>query len=203
LQIQEATYVGSYPDIGDCPKPNKPEYAFIGRSNVGKSSLINMLSGKKDLAHVSKKPGKTQMINFFLVNGEWYLVDLPGYGYAQRAKSMRKSWGKMITDYLQQRPTLQCAFVLIDANVPPQPLDLEFINWLGEEQIPFVLAFTKTDKLGKRQLEENLAAFRAAMRENWNELPQEFVTSSSRKSGKDEILSFIQSVNQRFTASFY
>jgi GTP-binding protein len=194
--IKEAKYEGSFPGIGDCPKPERPEYAFIGRSNVGKSSLINMLCERKDLAHVSKKPGKTQALNFYLINKSWYLVDLPGYGYAKTAQKKRKTWGKMIADYLLERSSLQCAFVLLDANVPPQELDIEFINWLGENQVPFVLVYTKTDKLKSLQQAENIELIRQSLLQSWNELPQEFITSSIRRTGREEVLGLIEKVNR-------
>lgn len=196
MEIKESKYMGSFPSLDLCPAPELPEYAFIGRSNVGKSSLINMLAGKKDLAHISKKPGKTQALNFYLIDNEWYLIDLPGYGYAQRSKSVRKKFGAMITEYLSERPTLQCAFVLIDANVPPQKRDIEFINWLGENLIPFVIAYTKTDRLSSNKSSLQIETIQNALLEDWNELPQQFITSSVRKTGKEEILDFINTVNK-------
>lgn len=195
MQITEVTFIGSFPELKACPVAVKPEYAFIGRSNVGKSSLINMLCGKKGLAHVSQKPGKTQFLNFYLINKTWYLVDLPGYGYAKTAKKNRKAWSLMIVDYLLHRESLECAFVLLDANVPPQALDLEFINWLGEHQIPFVLVYTKTDKLKSLQQAENIETIRQALLHSWNELPVEFVTSALHKKGREEMLAFIERVN--------
>ena len=148
--MQEVRYVGSYPSISSCPKDERPEYAFIGRSNVGKSSLINMLLGRRALARVSKTPGKTQHLNFYMVDGAWYVVDLPGYGYARISKKKRHEWEKIIEGYLQKRRTLQCAFVLVDACVKPQLIDVEFINWMGKARIPFVIVYTKTDKLKNR-----------------------------------------------------
>ncbi|RMF28274.1 MAG: YihA family ribosome biogenesis GTP-binding protein [Bacteroidetes bacterium] len=198
MYVSEAKFVGSFPSEERCPAPRLPEYAFIGRSNVGKSSLINMLTGRKDLAKVSQKPGKTQMLNFFLVEEAWYLVDLPGYGYARISKKARLSWQRMIWSYLEQRPTLQCAFVLIDANVPPQESDILFINRLGELQIPFVLAYTKTDRLKKHQLEQNVARFREELLRYWSALPREFITSATTKAGREEVLNFIREVNATF-----
>ncbi|MEZ4961622.1 MAG: ribosome biogenesis GTP-binding protein YihA/YsxC [Saprospiraceae bacterium] len=196
MEIKESKYIGSFPGISKCPTPRLPEFAFIGRSNVGKSSLINMLTGKKDLAHVSKKPGKTEAINFYLIDDTWYLIDLPGYGYAARSKSIRKKFGAMIMEYLSERPTLQCAIVLIDANVPPQKRDIEFINWLGENLIPFVIAYTKTDKLSNSKVDLQIENIRNTLLEEWAELPEQFITSAVRKTGKDEILSFIESTNK-------
>ncbi len=195
MEINTATFIGSYPAEAKCPKEERPEYAFIGRSNVGKSSLINMLCGRKDLAHVSNTPGKTQLINYFLIDESWFLVDLPGYGYAQISKKMRQRWERMIKGYFRQRLNLVCAFVLIDSNIPPQKIDLEFINWLGENQVPFVLVFTKCDRIKPHQLNENLDAFRQEFLESWNALPQQFQTSSRTGMGREEVLSFIESVN--------
>lgn len=197
MEIHFAEYRGSYPGIQKCPEDDRPEFAFIGRSNVGKSSLINMLTGRKGLAHTSKKPGKTQMINYFLIDHQWHLVDLPGYGYAKISKKKRQQWERMIQDYLVKRLQMQCAFVLIDAMIPPQPLDLEFINWLGEMHIPFVIVYTKTDRLKPEEQEANIDAFRSALLETWEELPQQFITSSEKGVGRDEILAFIAEVRQR------
>mgnify|MGYP001351571300 CR=1 FL=1 len=196
MLIKDATFIGSFPGLEICPKPDKPEFAFIGRSNVGKSSLINMLCAQKGLAHVSQKPGKTQTLNFYLINESWHLVDLPGYGYAKTARKNRRAWSRMIADYLLHRESLQCAFVLLDANVPPQELDIEFINWLGENQIPFVLTYTKTDRLKSLQQAASIEAIRQALLESWNELPREFITSALRRTGREEILDFIEKVNE-------
>lgn len=196
--INEAMFVGSFPNERLCPKDSKPEYAFIGRSNVGKSSLINMLCDRKDLAKVSNKPGKTQMLNYFLVDKEWYLVDLPGYGYAKISKKKRFEWEKMIEGYLLKRQTLGCAFVLIDLNVPPQEIDIEFINWMGKMQVPYVIVFTKTDRLKKNELNKNLAAFQKELHKYWNELPEQFLTSSTKRTGQEELLQFIQEINAKF-----
>lgn len=197
-QIHEAEFVGSYPNERQCPKDNKPEYAFIGRSNVGKSSLINMLCERKSLAKVSNRPGKTQTLNYFLIDKHWYIVDLPGYGYAKISKSKRFEWEKMIEGYLLLRKTLGCAFVLIDLNVPPQQIDMEFVNWMGKMNVPFVLVFTKTDRLKKNGINRNLEAFKKEMHKYWNELPQYFLTSSEKGLGRTEILEFINSVNKQF-----
>ena len=193
----EVRYIGSYPSIGACPKDTKPEYAFIGRSNVGKSSLINMLTGRNSLAHVSKKPGKTQMINFFEVAKEWYLVDLPGYGYAKISKRKRREWEMMIEGYLQHRTTLACVMLLIDANIPAQKIDIEFMNWLGFKQIPFVIVYTKTDRLKPIQVQPNIERIQQGFLEEWTELPHQFITSSINKGGRTEILSFINQLNQQ------
>ncbi len=196
MEIHHSEYIGSYPSESKCPKSRIPEYAFIGRSNVGKSSLINLLTGRKALARVSKKPGKTQLLNFFLIDKAWHLVDLPGYGYAHRSKSTRRKWEKMIQGYLKNRNSLACAFVLIDANIPPQIIDLEFVNWMGLVQVPFVIIYTKTDRLKPVELEENITRFRQALLQSWNEVPREFVTSSVKKQGRDEVLAFIEKLNQ-------
>ena len=196
--IHSANYVASYPSENKCPKDKKPEFAFIGRSNVGKSSLINLLTDRKELAKVSKKPGKTQMINYFIINEQWYLVDLPGYGYAKISKKTRVKWGKMIENYLIHRPTLQCAFILLDANVPPQKVDVDFINWMGEQRIPFVIVYTKTDRLkNEKQLKKNIEAIQTELLTYWNELPEQFITSSTKRKGKEEILSFIDGIVKR------
>jgi GTP-binding protein len=194
MEIKQVAFAGSYPSESHCPKDDKPEFAFIGRSNVGKSSLINMLCGRKEIAYTSKKPGKTQLLNYFLVDGEWYLVDLPGYGYAKISKRKRKEWERMIQDYLVRRSMLQCAFVLIDSNIPPQALDIEFINWLGEIRIPFVIVYTKSDKPSNKQLEINIQQFQQELLQYWEELPEQFVTSATKKEGKEAVLGFIESV---------
>jgi GTP-binding protein len=197
MTIQDAAYIGSFPTLEKCPEPKLPEYALIGRSNVGKSSLLNCLCGRKDLARISKKPGKTEAINFYLIDNSWYFVDLPGYGYARRSKGLIRSFGKMITEYLLYRPTLQCALVLIDSNVPPQPKDIEFVNWLGENQVPFVLVFTKTDKLKTQKSRENPNLIKAELLKHWNELPDIFMTSSVTGEGREELLNFIEEINNQ------
>lgn len=191
MEIVTAEFKGSFPNFAQGPKEEAPEFAFIGRSNVGKSSLINMLCGKKELAHTSQKPGKTQLLNYYLINEKWFIVDLPGYGYAKISKGKRKEWQRMIQDYLVRRPTLCCAFVLVDSNIPPQTVDVEFINWLGEMHVPFVLVYTKTDRLKPQDLEANVEAIQNKLLEYWNELPQQFSTASNKGIGKEEILEFI------------
>ncbi|MCL4109166.1 UNVERIFIED_CONTAM: hypothetical protein GTU68_028347 [Idotea baltica] len=176
------------------PDDNLPQFAFIGRSNVGKSSLINMLTDRKKLAKVSKQPGKTQLINLFEVDEKWVLVDLPGYGYAKESKKKRKSWEVMVNTYLKDAPMLQLAFVLIDSNIPPQQIDLDFINWLGEHGIPFSLVFTKTDRLVARKTAKNVEAFCQVLLENWETLPPQFLASSVSRVGREEILSYIDSI---------
>ena len=197
MKIKTVQYTGSWPREHQCPKDGRPEYAFIGRSNVGKSSLINMLMERKDLAHTSGKPGKTQMLNYYVVNDEFYLVDLPGYGYARAKKTTRAKWKEIIDTFMANRKALVCAFVLIDANVPPQDIDIQFVNRLGELRTPFVLVFTKTDKLKPLQLEANVKAFQDAMLEHWNEVPQHFITSASKRIGRDEVLGFIEEVQEK------
>ena len=194
--IKTITYLQSEVDWRKAPPPSLPEYAFIGRSNVGKSSLINMLANNKSIAKTSSRPGKTQTINHFLVNNAWYLVDLPGYGYAKISKTMREKWVKMINDYLVLRENLQMVFVLIDARLEPQKIDLEFINSLGEKQIPFALIFTKSDKLSALRTSQNVEAFKQAMLETWEELPPIFVSSATTWKGREEIVAYIDSVNE-------
>ncbi len=198
MKVTKAVYLGSFPRIHACPKTKKPEYAFIGRSNVGKSSLINMLCARKALAKVSNKPGKTQLLNYFEINEQWVIVDLPGYGYAQRSKSLRKSWEKMIADFLKLRENLQCAFILLDSNLPPQKIDMDFINWMGEMHIPFVITYTKSDRLSDTELPPNIERIRTEILQTWHELPREFISSIKTQAGKKEILSFIEEVNARF-----
>lgn len=192
--FQKATYLISSPSYDQCPKPDKFEIAFIGRSNVGKSSLINMLAGRKGLAKTSGKPGKTQLINHFLIDEEWYLVDLPGYGYAKTSKKTRGDWAIMIEDYLVHRESLQIVFVLIDSRLDPQKIDLEFINWLGENGVPFALVFTKADKQSINKGQQNMAKFRKVMKQTWEELPMFFLTSSETGHGKDELTEYIQTL---------
>ncbi len=198
MKINYADYIGSFPKVNLCPKDFKPEYAFIGRSNVGKSSLINALCGRKALARTSNKPGKTQMLNYYLIDNSWYIVDLPGYGYAKISKTKRKEWEKMIQNFLKLREQLQCAFILIDSNILPQQIDIDFINWMGEMQIPFILIFTKSDKSKPATVENNIEQFKEKMLETWNTLPEYFVTSSNKKIGKTELLEFIGKINQSF-----
>jgi GTP-binding protein len=193
--IKTITFLQSEVDWRKAPPPTLPEYAFIGRSNVGKSSLINMLANNKSIAKTSSKPGKTQTINHFLVNNAWYLVDLPGYGYAKISKTIREKWVKMIRDYLVLRENLQLIFVLIDARLEPQKIDLEFINSLGEKQAPFALVFTKSDKLSAAKVSQNVEAFKLAMLETWEELPPIFVSSAITGKGREDILEYIDTIS--------
>lgn len=195
MQIKSAEFVISSTEVGGCPAPDRPEYAFIGRSNVGKSSLINHMANRKKLAKTSSTPGKTQLINHFSINDSWYLVDLPGYGWAQTSKVNKAAWKKMIYTYLEQRQNLACVFVLVDSRHEPQKIDLEFMEWLGTEGIPFAIVFTKADKLGKTQIQSNVAAYKKEMKKTWEELPPTFVTSSTDRVGGKEILDFIDRIN--------
>ncbi|MFW5756966.1 MAG: ribosome biogenesis GTP-binding protein YihA/YsxC [Tangfeifania sp.] len=196
MMIKEARFLISNTDLDKCPAPNKPEYAFIGRSNVGKSSLINMLTNRKSLAKISVKPGKTKLINHFLINEEWYLVDLPGYGYAKIGKQERKKWEKFVRKYILMRENLFCLFVLIDSRHEPQNVDLEFMEWLGMSQIPFAMVFTKTDKLKPGELKKNIENYEARMLETWEFMPPYFTSSVSTGEGKKEILNYIQNINR-------
>ena len=195
MVIKSAEFVISNSRVEKCPTTGLPEYAFIGRSNVGKSSLINMLTALKGLAMTSQKPGKTQLINHFIINDSWYLVDLPGYGYARLGKDSRDSLRRMIEDYVLERKELVLLFVLIDCRHEPQKIDLEFIQWLGEEGVPFSLVFTKADKLSKGRLASNIEAYTAKLHEEWEELPPIFVTSSEERVGRDELLGYIEEIN--------
>lgn len=195
--IKEAKFISSNTVTEKCPETTLPEYAFIGRSNVGKSSLINMLTNQKKLAKTSSFPGKTQLINHFLINNSWYLVDLPGYGWAKVSKESREKWGKMIKAYLRLRSNLVCVFVLIDSRHEPLNPDLEFIEMLGTMEIPFVIVFTKIDKQSAQKTEHNIAAFKRKMSESWDALPQMFKSSSQDKLGRDEILDFIEDTNKQ------
>lgn len=195
MVIKSAEFVISNSRVEKCPTTGLPEYAFIGRSNVGKSSLINMLTARKGLAMTSQKPGKTQLINHFIINDSWYLVDLPGYGYARLGKDSRDSLRRMIEDYVLERKELVLLFVLIDCRHEPQKIDLEFIQWLGEEGVPFSLVFTKADKLSKGRLASNIEAYTAKLHEEWEELPPIFVTSSEERIGRDELLGYIEEIN--------
>ena len=200
MLIKKAEFIISNTDHRKCPPPVHPEYAFIGRSNVGKSSLINMICDRKKLAKTSVKPGKTQLINHFLINKEWYIVDLPGYGYAKASKSSRKMWQKMIDQYLLNRPNLMSTFVLIDLRLPPQQIDTDIISNFGLSQLPVSLVFTKYDKLKKREAESNLEIYKAHLHQSWEELPPSFVTSAKTGMGRDEILDFIEKNNPVFKA---
>ncbi len=191
MQIKQAEFVVSNTDYKKCPPQVKPEFAFIGRSNVGKSSLINMLCDRNKLAKTSVRPGKTQLINHFLINDDWYLVDLPGYGYAKVSKKDRAKWQKMINGYLLNRLNLMCTFILIDMRIPPQKIDLEMIESFGENGLPFALVFTKADKLKKADVETNFSNYKNTLLEDWEELPPLFTTSAVEAIGQDELLDFI------------
>jgi len=194
MKIKEAEFVISNTNPAGCPAPDKHEFAFIGRSNVGKSSLINLLVNRRNLAKTSSSPGKTQTINHFLINGEWYLVDLPGYGYASISRSKSQSWGPMIETYLKKRTNLLTTFLLLDPRLEPQEIDLSFIQWLGTEGIPFSLVFTKADKLSRNQVAAIKAVWEKKLSETWAELPPVFITSASQQKGKEELLAYIGSL---------
>lgn len=196
MEVNSAEFVISNTDVKRCPQDDKPEYAFIGRSNVGKSSLINMLTGQKGLAMTSATPGKTLLINHFLINNDWYLVDLPGYGYAKRGQKQQAQITKIIEDYVLEREQLTSLFVLVDCRHEPQKIDLEFISWLGENSVPFGIIFTKADKLSHSRLVENIRHYQNVLSEQWEELPVSFITSSSKKMGRNEILDYIDSINK-------
>lgn len=196
MVIKTATFVKSSGKWQDCPEPNIPEYAFIGRSNVGKSSLINAMMNHKDLAKTSQTPGKTQLINHFLVNESWYLTDLPGYGYAKVSKSIRKDFEKLITNYILNRKNLVNLFVLVDSRHKPQAIDLEFIQWCGESGVPFSIVFTKVDKLKPNAAIKNVEDYKAELHKTWEDLPEIYITSAEKKEGCDEILDFIQKTNE-------
>lgn len=196
MDIKSAEFIISNTDYRKCPETKLPEYAFIGRSNVGKSSLINMLTNRKDLAKTSSKPGKTLLINHFLINDEWYLVDLPGYGYATASKTMREKLKKIIESYILFREQLTNLFVLIDSRHEPQKIDLDFMQWLGENGIPFSIIFTKKDKLSARQFTENIDSYKKKLSEDWEELPPIFYTSSEKRIGKEELLEYIDGINK-------
>jgi GTP-binding protein len=191
MEILRAEFVSSHADVQKCPPPDKPEFAFIGRSNVGKSSLINMLTNRKYLAKTSGTPGKTQTINHFIINDSWYIVDLPGYGYANVSKDKRYEFGKIIEQYILKRENLHCLMILLDVRLEPQKIDLGFIEWCGTKEIPICLVFTKADKLTKNQLQKNLATYKKTLLLAWEELPPIVVTSATEKTGKDDLLIFI------------
>lgn len=196
MQIKSADFVVSNSNVDKCPQDHLPEYAFIGRSNVGKSSLINSLLQRRNLAKTSGRPGKTQLINHFIVNKDWYLVDLPGYGYARVSKSTKKVFQRFITDYFKQRKQLVMAFVLVDCRHEPQPIDLDFITWLGENGVPFGIVFTKADKLKPVALERNIENYLNRLKQDWEELPPYFTTSSLHHSGREELLDYVDQINQ-------
>lgn len=200
--IKSAQFIISSTDVKKCPSPSLPEYAFIGRSNVGKSSLINMLVNRKELAHTSGKPGKTQLINHYLINDAWYLVDLPGYGYATLAKEKKEVFDAFVRKYIMERTNLLCVFVLIDFRLPMQERDKKFMEWLALKEVPFVLVFTKADKLGKTQAVKNLDAYKEEMHKTWEEMPVYFITSSQKDQGRDDLLGFIEKTNKTSVISF-
>ncbi len=189
-----AKFIVSNSHVEKCPEEDRPEFAFIGRSNVGKSSLINMLADNKKLAKISGRPGKTQLINHFIFFDEWYLVDLPGYGYAKVSKAIKEQWGPMIQNYLTGRKNLYCVFVLIDSRLPPQKIDIDFLNWLGENELPIALVFTKTDKQSANKTASSVAAFSKAMKATWEEMPPYFLSSAETKNGREEIFEFINEI---------
>ncbi|MEM8965599.1 MAG: ribosome biogenesis GTP-binding protein YihA/YsxC [Bacteroidota bacterium] len=191
MKIKQSEFIKSSVELDQCPTGGLPEFAFIGRSNVGKSSLINMLTERRKLAKTSNTPGKTQTINHFLINQQWYLVDLPGYGYAKVSKTLRDDWGRMIETYLLNRQQLINLFVLIDSRIPPQKIDLAFIDWLGQHGIPFAIIFTKADKQHEKKTRKSIRAFQEAMQETWEELPPMLVSSSVTKAGREEILQYL------------
>lgn len=196
MEIKKAEFALSAPTVSMCPNDNKPEYAFIGRSNVGKSSLINMLTNNKKLAKTSATPGKTLLINHFIINNEWYLVDLPGYGYAKRSKKEVQRLEQMISGYILQREQLVNVFLLVDVRLEPQKIDLDFIEWLGTSSVPFAIVFTKADKLSASKVSQNIEAYKKVLLETWEELPPLFVTSSEKKSGRSEVLDYIEQINR-------
>ena len=196
MKIRDIEFVGSFEHESQCPRTDLPEHAFIGRSNVGKSSLINSLTGRKGLAHISSTPGKTQLINYFLVNNEWYLVDLPGYGYAKISKTKRRKWKQMIDRYLRHRLNLYCVFQLIDSRHSLQKLDIEFMDWMGENGIPFVIAFTKFDKLKQSEQNKSIQSLLGEIGEHWDPVPEHFITSAEKRIGNEEVLNFIENTNK-------
>ena len=198
MKITSATYIGSKPNHTQCPNDQRPEYAFIGRSNVGKSSLINALTERRNLALTSSTPGKTMCINHFLINNEWYLVDLPGYGYAQRGKKEIEKLKNMISGYVLEREQLTCLFVLIDIRHDPQKVDMAFLHFLGSNEVPFAIVFTKADKLAPSKIKPTVQKYLATLQEEWEELPPHFITSSANKLGREDILSYIENINKTF-----
>jgi len=200
MNVAHAEFVLSNTKVELCPKSKIPEYAFIGRSNVGKSSLINMLCNRKKLAKTSSRPGKTQLINHFLINKQWYLVDLPGYGYARVSKTQKKTFQKFITNYFIKRKELIAAFLLIDLRHKPQTLDLEFMRWLGENYIPFSIVFTKADKLKEKEIKKNTSDYFKTLKDDWEEMPKHFITSSEKSLGRDELLNYINQINHSISS---
>jgi len=198
MLIKNAKFICSSADVRDCPVTELPEYAFTGRSNVGKSSLINYLTNRKKLAHTSSTPGKTQLINHFLINDDWYLVDLPGYGFVKTGRTKKRELIQIISDYVLKRERLACLFVLLDSRLEPQKIDVQFITWLGMNEIPFVLAFTKTDKISASQFDQNKKKYESLLLQSWISLPRIFKTSVLKKTGRDKILEFIQKTNREF-----
>ncbi|MDW7695298.1 ribosome biogenesis GTP-binding protein YihA/YsxC [Flammeovirgaceae bacterium SG7u.111] len=196
MKINSATFIGSYPKMEACPKSGLPEYAFIGRSNVGKSSLINALTDRKKLAKISGTPGKTQLINYFTINDSWYLVDLPGYGWAKVSKKMRDSFDEMIRTYISKREGLICTFVLVDIRHSPQKVDMEFMEWMGENQLPFYIVFTKADKLSAKGAENAVEKYKKEFLETWEEMPRHFITSAEKKIGVNEVLDAVEEINK-------
>ena len=194
--IKKAEFVMSNSQVAKCPKEPLPEYAFIGRSNVGKSSLINMLTNQKNLAKTSARPGKTQLINHFKINDQWFLVDLPGYGYARVSKTTKKTFQKFITNYFEQRKQLVCAFVLVDIRHEPQKIDLEFMQWLGENAVPFAIVFTKADKLKPLAIERNITTYQEILLKSWEAMPPYFITSAENYVGKEELVGYIEDINK-------
>lgn len=194
MRIASSDFVVSNTNPSACPAPDKPEFAFIGRSNVGKSSLINLLVGRKNLAKISSTPGKTQTINHFIINGRWYLVDLPGYGYASISRSKSKAWTPMIETYLDKRTNLVTTFVLLDSRLEPQEIDVEFIDWMGKHGLPFAMVFTKADKISRGQLAKTMASWKKKLSDRWEEFPPMFITSATTRAGKDELLHYIGSL---------
>ncbi len=199
MEIKSAEFIISATHFKDCPPPDRPEYAFLGRSNVGKSSLINMITGYGKLAKTSATPGKTQLINHFLINGSWYLADLPGFGFAKVSKKQRSNWEQMIKNYLVHRENLVCTFLLVDSRHEPQKNDLENMEWFGSKGLPFVIVFTKADKLSSTALQSNMAHYRKKLSETWDPLPEIFITSAQNKNGKKEILQFISHYNKTYS----
>jgi GTP-binding protein len=195
-QYYNAQFLASYPRVEDCPDSDLPEYVFIGRSNVGKSSLLNMLAGRKALAKVSSTPGKTQLINYFMIEKTWHLVDLPGYGYARASKTSKAKWEKMVRGFFLKRQQISCTFLLIDSSIGPQEIDMEFMKWLAVSGVPFVLVYTKTDKENQNVIQKNIKTIRERIAKDWEAMPQEFITSSEKGRGRKELLDFIVQVNK-------